>query len=144
MSGRYAGDVSSRECWTALSEDRDAFLIDVRTKAEWTFVGVPELGEAMREPLFQEWQTYPSMAIDPTFAATVADAVEAAGGTRSSKLYFLCRSGARSQGAAAALTQAGFSDCFNIADGFEGPPDPQGHRGTVAGWKAAGLPWAQR
>jgi rhodanese-related sulfurtransferase len=84
------------------------------------------------------------MAIDPNFAASVAGAIEAAGGTSASKLYFLCRSGARSQGAAAALTDAGFAECFNVADGFEGPPDAEGHRGTVAGWQASGLPWARR
>ena len=29
-------------------------------------------------------------------------------------------------------------------DGFEGAVDPEGHRGTTAGWKASGLPWRQR
>jgi rhodanese-related sulfurtransferase len=144
MSGRYAGDVSSLECWTALSEDKDSFLIDVRTTAEWETIGVPELAPAMHEPLFQEWQMFPSMAIDPNFSASLAEAVEAAGGSKVSKLFFLCRSGARSQGAAAALTQAGFSQSFNIRDGFEGPPNASGQRGSVAGWQADGLPWTKR
>jgi len=39
---------------------------------------------------------------------------------------------------------AGFPRAFNVADGFEGPVDQEGHRGTVAGWKADGLPWRQR
>ena len=60
------------------------------------------------------------------------------------KIYFLCRSGVRSLAAAQAAQAAGFPHVFNIADGFEGPPDPQGHRGTTAGWKADGLPWRQR
>ena len=27
--------------------------------------------------------------------------------------------------------------------GFEGDKDGTGHRGTLGGWKAAGLPWVQ-
>lgn len=144
MSGRYAGDVSSRDCWTALSEDADTFLIDVRTTKEWETIGVPRLEASMHEPLFQEWQMFPTMAVDPNFAASVAEAVEAAGGTKASKLFFLCRSGARSQGAAAALTQAGFSESYNVLDGFEGPPNGSGERGQLAGWQADGLPWTKR
>ncbi|KQT64532.1 MULTISPECIES: rhodanese-like domain-containing protein [unclassified Aureimonas] len=144
MSGRYTGDVSSRDCWTSLSEDPDSFLIDVRTTKEWETIGVPQLEPSMHEPLFQEWQTFPTMQVDPNFAASVAEAVAAAGGSKASKLYFLCRSGARSQGAAAALTEAGFSQSFNVLDGFEGPPDGTGQRGSLAGWQADGLPWTKR
>jgi adenylosuccinate synthase len=43
------------------------------------------------------------------------------------------------QAAQAAVTP----HAFNVADGFEGPVDAEGHRGTVAGWKAEGLPWRQ-
>ena len=55
----------------------------------------------------------------------------------------LCRSGARSRAAAIALTQAGFQQAINIADGFEGDRDGEGHRGNHNGWKAADLPWRQ-
>jgi hypothetical protein len=41
------------------------------------------------------------------------------------------------------MTAAGFSKCFNVATGFEGSPDAEGHRGTVDGWKVEGLPWVQ-
>jgi rhodanese-related sulfurtransferase len=41
------------------------------------------------------------------------------------------------------MTQAGFKTCYNVAGGFEGPPDPDRHRGKVDGWKAVGLPWIQ-
>jgi rhodanese-related sulfurtransferase len=56
---------------------------------------------------------------------------------------FLCRSGARSRAAAAALTRIGFEKAFNVAGGFEGDLDGEGHRGAITGWKAAGLPWRQ-
>ncbi|MEX6507057.1 rhodanese-like domain-containing protein [Jiella sp. M17.18] len=144
MSAAYKGDVSASECWSALGDTPEAFLVDVRTAAEWTFVGIPELSALGKQPILIEWQSYPTMAVDPAFPQRVAEAIAAAGGTQASPVYFLCRSGARSMASAAALTAAGFENCFNVADGFEGPADADGHRGTRAGWKAAGLPWVQR
>lgn len=144
MSRSYKGDVSVEECWSVLQSYSDSFLVDVRTSAEWNFVGFPLVPENGHDAVFAEWQTYPSMAVDGAFAERVGGAVTAAGGSPSSKLYFLCRSGARSMSSAAAMTAAGFTNCFNILDGFEGPPDPEGHRGQIAGWKAAGLPWRQK
>ncbi|WP_061937496.1 rhodanese-like domain-containing protein [Aureimonas sp. AU22] len=144
MSRSYKGDVSVEECWSALQSDSQSFLVDVRTSAEWNFVGFPLVPENGRDAVFAEWQSYPTMAVDPGFTDRVGAAVRAAGGSETSKLYFLCRSGARSMSSAAAMTAAGFSDCYNILDGFEGPPDPDGHRGHQAGWKAAGLPWRQK
>lgn len=144
MSRSYQGDVSPDECWKVLSEDGNAFLIDVRTSAEWNFVGFPLAPEGRPAPLFAEWQVYPTMAVDADFPARVGSAVEAAGGSRDSKLFFLCRSGVRSMASAAAMTAAGFAHCFNIVDGFEGPPNAEGHRGETAGWKAAELPWRQK
>ncbi|MFD2238780.1 rhodanese-like domain-containing protein [Aureimonas populi] len=144
MNRPYEGDVTARECWDGLNANPDAFLIDVRTGAEWNYVGIPLLPASLRPPLFAEWQTYPAMAVDPNFVARVSAAVEAAGGSKSSPLYFLCRSGARSMSSAAAMTQAGFEHCYNVEGGFEGPPDENGHRGRVAGWKADALPWAQK
>jgi hypothetical protein len=32
---------------------------------------------------------------------------------------------------------------FNVLEGFEGPKDGEGHRGTLGGWRKAGLPWVQ-
>jgi rhodanese-related sulfurtransferase len=56
---------------------------------------------------------------------------------------FLCRSGARSHSAAEAATRAGWRECYNVLEGFEGDKDAAHHRGTVGGWKKAGLPWIQ-
>ena len=58
-------------------------------------------------------------------------------------MLFICRSGARSAAAASAMTQAGYTSCWNVAQGFEGDRDAVGHRASVGGWKAAGLPWVQ-
>ena len=62
---------------------------------------------------------------------------------RESLLLFICRSGFRSSDAAAAATAAGFPDCYNILEGFEGDRDANGRRNTVGGWRRAGLPWMQ-
>lgn len=139
----YAGDVSPSEAWAALEADAKAALVDVRTVAEWSFVGVADLGALGRRPIFQEWQSYPSMQIDPGFADRVAEALQAAGAGPDTPVFFLCRSGARSQAAAAALSARGFTQCFNVAGGFEGPLDASRRRGAAGGWKADGLPWMQ-
>lgn len=143
MSKDYKGDVSPGECWSALAETPDALLVDVRTTAEWAYVGLPMLSSLGKTPLLVEWQSFPSMSVDPAFAEKLADQVRKAGGNRASPIFFLCRSGVRSIAGAVALTAHGFENCFNVLGGFEGPPDADGHRGRKAGWKAEGLPWAQ-
>ncbi len=128
------------QAWQALQSDPHAQLVDVRTDAEWTFVGLPDLSGAGKQPVLIPWQVYPSMQPHPDFV----DALRKAGLTPESRIMFLCRSGARSMAAAQAAVAAGFSHAYNIADGFEGNPDAEGHRGVAAGWKAEGLPWRQR
>lgn len=133
-------DVSPRAAHQALLEDPQAVLIDVRTDAEWNFVGLPDLSAAGKDVKLIPWQLYPTMQVNGAFA----EHLHRAGVKPMDKLYFLCRSGARSLAAGQAAQAAGFPHAFNVADGFEGPVDVEGHRGTVAGWKADGLPWRQR
>ena len=136
----YAGDVSAAEAWALLSRDPAAQMIDVRTAAEWNFVGVPDLSAIGRRVHCLEWQNFPSMAPNPNF---VAQARAALGDKNETPVLFLCRSGARSRAAATAMTGAGHTKSFNVAGGFEGDLDEQRHRGGRNGWKAAGLPWKQ-
>ncbi len=138
----YAGDLSPQESWKRMSSDGSAQLIDVRTIAEWNFVGVPDLSELGREALFCEWQHFPS-APNPEFVEQVTEGLKQTSYRPGAALFFLCRSGARSRAAAIALTKAGYGPCFNIADGFEGGLDHDRHRGSGGGWKASGLPWVQ-
>lgn len=140
----YAGDVSCNECWEMLSADPDAQMIDVRTSAEWNFVGLPDLARLGRETILVEWQRYPDMSVNQNFASVVSAELEARGAGPDTPLFFICRSGARSQSAAIAMTAAGYSRAYNVAGGFEGARDGEGHRGTVEGWKFDGLPWVQR
>jgi rhodanese-related sulfurtransferase len=132
-------NVSPRQAWEALTSDPDAQLIDCRTDAEWQYVGIPDLRRAGKQAVLVSWQYFPSGNVNSAFVDEIRDA----GLEPSQKLYFLCRSGVRSMAAAIAASAEGFSQVFNVSDGFEGPHDPEGHRGAVAGWKAEGLPWRQ-
>jgi rhodanese-related sulfurtransferase len=133
-------DVSPSTAWEALKNDPQAVLVDVRTDAEWNFVGLPDLSETGKQPVLIPWQVFPTMQVNGHFT----EHLRKAGITAESKVYYLCRSGARSLAAGQAAAAAGFPHAFNLADGFEGPVDQDGHRGKVAGWKAEGLPWRQR
>ncbi len=142
-SGEYAGDKSAQTTYQDLTDNGSAVLIDVRTRAEWTFVGIPDIRGLDREPVLVEWQQFQGQPTVTDFVTTLSNELETRGVAKSDPLYFLCRSGARSLAAAVAMTQAGYTRCYNITDGFEGPLDAHGHRGTVGGWKHSNLPWVQ-
>ncbi len=134
----YAGDITPRQAWELLASRPDAVLIDVRTDAEWRFVGVPDASSIGKEALFIEWSSYPRGERNPSFVEQLLGA----GVEPGAPLVFLCRSGQRSIGAAVAATSAGLGPAYNILDGFEGGTDAEGHRGWE-GWKADDLPWRQ-
>lgn len=131
-------NVAPGQTWDELRHNAEARLVDVRTPAEWTQIGVPDLQEAGKQALLISWQGA-DMQVNRGFV----DQLRAAGLAPSHHVYFLCRSGARSMAAAQAAQAAGFSHVYNVANGFEGMPDAQGQRSTVNGWKADGLPWKQ-
>lgn len=135
----YAGDIGVEETWEILKADPAAVLVDVRTDAEWNYVGIPDLSAAEKKPVLLPWQLFPTMQVNQAFL----EQLDQAGAARDAPVLFLCRSGVRSQAAAIAATGAGYTKAFNVAHGFEGPHDDTKHRGAVAGWKAAGLPWVQ-
>lgn len=139
------GEVDPDEAWRILSSVGTARLIDVRTRAEWSFVGVPDIGETGAEPLFVEWSSFPDMSKNTAFAAQIEQAIGPEG---SGPLLFICRSGARSLSAAHAVADHYAAKgievtCVNVAEGFEGDLDATGHRGSQNGWKARGLAWRQ-
>ena len=143
MPRGYLADATPLETWQALQNEPSATLVDVRTAAEWNYVGQPDvagIGKSLRRI---EWQSFPAGAVNAAFVETLREALEEADVPRDAPIYFICRSGVRSASAAAAMTAAGYARCYNVAGGFEGPRDEEGHRGTVEGWKAVGLPWVQ-
>ncbi|MEO9220577.1 MAG: rhodanese-like domain-containing protein [Mycobacteriaceae bacterium] len=130
----YAGDLTPEQAWQMVA-DGTGVLVDVRTEAEWRFVGVPDLTSTGRELVRIEWVDGEGRR-NPRFGAEVAAA------TQGRPAIFLCRSGQRSAAAAQAVTGAGLAPAYNVTDGFEGGLDSTGHRGTT-GWRAVGLPWRQ-
>jgi rhodanese-related sulfurtransferase len=142
-SDRAVDDVEIETAWQALTSTPGSQLVDVRTRAEWTYVGIPDLGPVGKRAVLVEWQTFPDQAVDARFVERLAGELKALGTQMDDDLFFICRSGGRSLAAAKAMAAAGFRACHNVAGGFEGPLDALRHRGSLAGWKAAGLPWLQ-
>jgi rhodanese-related sulfurtransferase len=136
-------EVSVEDTWSRLENDPKAILIDVRTKAEWAFVGLPDLSSIGKQPLLIEWHGFPDNRVHEDFAARLAEMLGKAGANADSELLFICRSGGRSLMAARTMTAAGFSRCRNVTGGFEGGLDQHRHRGRQEGWKSRNLPWVQ-
>ena len=129
----YAGALLPPEAFALGRNLRGAIIVDVRTRAEWDWVGrIP--GAAMIE-----WSHYPANVINANFLRQLEMSVARS----AAAVMFICRSGHRSHHAAAAATAAGYGNCYNILHGFEGDKDAGGHRNSVGGWRASGLPWEQ-
>lgn len=128
----YGGALTPPEAHELLQLAPNARLVDVRTHAEWDWVGrVPNAIEI-------EWLSYPGMQPNPHFVQTLKHSLSS-----DTLLLFMCRSGVRSSAAAKAATEAGFPECYNVLEGFEGDKDANGQRNRSGGWRAAGLPWHQ-
>ncbi|HZQ74434.1 MAG TPA: rhodanese-like domain-containing protein [Burkholderiales bacterium] len=126
----YAGALLPAEAHALMQAG--AKLVDVRTKPELLYVGKVPGSAAV------EWQTYPGNRANPEFLAELGTLVP-----KEVPVMFLCRSGARSHAAADAAMRAGWRETYNVLEGFEGDKDSEQHRGTVGGWRKAGLPWTQ-
>jgi len=128
----YAGALTPAEAHTVWQLAPGAKLVDVRTRAEWDWVGrVPDAIEI-------EWLTYPGNQPNLHFLTQLKREVDP-----QSLVMFICRSGGRSDMAARAATSAGYPDCYNVLEGFEGDRDAREQRNHIGGWRHAGLPWKQ-
>jgi rhodanese-related sulfurtransferase len=128
----YSGALTPAEAYEVWRNAPEARLVDVRTRAEWNYVGrIPGAVEI-------EFLAYPSNRPNPAFVAELESQVD-----KAAPVLFICRSGGRSHNTAILATQAGYRAAYNVLEGFEGDKDAQGHRNTTGGWRAAGLPWTQ-
>jgi len=128
----YAGALTPREAWEIWKSASGAKLVDVRTRAEWDYVGrIPGATEI-------EFPTYPGNRPNPAFLHEIQQQVN-----KEAAVLFICRNGGRSNQAAVLATRAGYTACYNVLEGLEGDKDPQGQRNTLGGWRVAGLPWRQ-
>ena len=132
MNLPYEGALLPDEAYEIMQSAPGVKLVDVRTRAELDWVGnIPDAVEI-------EWVTYPGMKPNPHFITQLEQQVE-----KEALVMFICRSGVRSHNAAIAATGAGYADCYNVLEGFEGDKDANGHRNMLNGWRATELPWEQ-
>lgn len=125
----YAGALTPKEAFEVSQLAPGAKIVDVRTRAEWDWVGrIPGAEEI-------EWMTYPSNQPNSHFLAQLKHQVDA-----EALVMFVCRSGVRSHQAACLASEAGYTS-YNVLEGFEGDKDANGQRGKIGGWRHAGLPW---
>ncbi|MGZ5138144.1 MAG: rhodanese-like domain-containing protein [Burkholderiales bacterium] len=128
----YDGALTPHEAFELLQQTPGAKLVDVRTRAELDWVGrIPGAVEI-------ELLSYPGSRPNAEFLKQLEAQVD-----KSTPILFICRSGARSHNAALMATQAGYTEAYNVLEGFEGDKDATGHRNTQGGWRVAGLPWIQ-
>jgi len=127
----YEGALTPQEAWEVLQAAPSAILVDVRSRPELDLVGnIPEA-------IHIEWSFYPDWKPNPDFLAQLKMQVD-----EESLVMFICRTGGRSHKAAVAAHQAGYTEVYNVLQGFEGESDPvTNQRGKITGWKVAGLPW---
>ena len=130
----YAGAVTPQEAYALLQTDPHIKLIDVRTQAERDWVGKVAINETQHGAV--QWSSYPGGVFNSEFLAQLQQQAQP-----DQVLLFLCRSGVRSRQAAKLATENGYSQCFDILQGFEGDKDGAGHRKMAGGWCYAGLPW---
>lgn len=139
--GPCAGELKPQQAWARMAADPGALLVDVRTRIELALTGAPDLAALARQAVVAEWMT--QQGRNPAFLPELKKLLAERGAGPDTSILFLCRSGGRSRMAAGELTAEGYRACYNIAEGFEGDLDAQGHRNSINGWKARGLPWKQ-
>ena len=141
------------EAWDMLQADAEKILfLDVRTRAEVSYVGMPTPADALvpfveHDPFWAWDEKRNAFRLEPVqeFVDEALRRLEEKGLDKNDKVFVMCRSGTRSAMAANRLAKAGFTQVYNLVEGFEGDTSKaavdKGQR-TVNGWKNAGLPWS--
>lgn len=146
MAFSFKGNVDPSTAYAYLADSaKNALLLDVRTQAEYAFVGFPILEDMSRYALV-EWVCYPDMSCNTAFVEQCLAILDKYN-EPVENIFVLCRSGQRSNAAGQALALSPSVQqvkVYNVASGFEGDRDPHtGHRSMHNGWKFEGLPWQQ-
>jgi rhodanese-related sulfurtransferase len=149
--GLYATSLEAYERLRRLG-DRGT-LIDIRTRAEVAFLGMPSLAKANIPYLFVDLETWDDerdmfrMVPNGRFVQDVDALMKELGLDKDSPVYLICRSGSRSAKAARLLHANGYTQVYTVTDGFEGDKaksGPQKGQRVVNGWKNSGLPWTYK
>lgn len=123
---------SKRSYEMVIENPSNTFIIDIRSRAEYEFVGHPDLPNGVPNV---PYKFYPSWQINKDFVNKVTDRYE-----RDDTVITMCRSGTRAKSAGKLLLDSGFIKVFYMTDSFEGSKDEKGHK-SVSGWKVNGLPY---
>lgn len=131
-------------------EKSKVLFIDVRTREEVNFLGMPTVADANipymeMDPMYVWNNKKSSFSLVPNseFVSLIAERVKAKGMTKHSPIIVMCRSGDRSALAANLLAKDGYTKVYSIVTGFEGNMSKKGRR-SVDGWKNSGLPWTYK
>jgi rhodanese-related sulfurtransferase len=136
--------ITPKETWQLLQDNPKAVMIDIRSEMEYLFVGHP------KGAVHIAWIDEPDWKVNPRFAVEIRKVL--LGGIvyhpedshiDSVPVLLICRSGRRSLEAGHHLIKEGFTNVYNVVEGFEGALDGEHHRSTVGGWRFHGLPWEQ-
>lgn len=147
--------LTSHEAYQLMQKESDKTLfVDVRTRAEVNFLGMPTVADANIPYMkLSEWYAWDEkkkqfkMELNDQFLPSIKERLAAKGLTENDKIVFICRSGSRSAAAANLLAKAGYKNVYSIVDGYEGDKAKQGpNKGqrVVNGWKNNGLPWSYK
>ncbi len=138
--------VNPIEAFELLKNDQNSVLIDVRTKEEFSFIGIVNSEQLNDRMILLPWQNLPNMDENPAFSNILEESLAEFfnDNAKEVKIFFLCRTGGRSNQAANHAINLGYKNCYNIISGFEGDLDNKQHRGNINGWKADNLPWRQK
>mgnify|MGYP001247486562 CR=1 FL=1 len=131
-------NISIKDAWELLNTKHNSFLIDVRSTAEWSIVGIPDLSSIKKNVRLIEWTSFPDGIYNSNFINELSNI-----GKTSDFFIFICRSGARSLSACYKAYENGYTNVYNLNDGFEGPLSKINQRSQVKGWKHSNLPWYQ-
>jgi rhodanese-related sulfurtransferase len=161
--GQEPKRIMSIEAFDMLSTVPDTYLVDIRTRAEYQFVGHPF--KAYNYPYLFFTTTFLKdvekpgyeLAKNKAFLEQIGKAFK-----KTDNLLLLDRDGTRSALAAKELSAAGYKNVYDVYDGFEGAEfptfdDPNKHkyyrqlakRNNIygfehrrhSGWQFWGLPW---
>lgn len=136
---QIAGEIEPKQAYEVLQKEEKSFLVDVRTQAEWAFTGVADLSSINKKTLLVSWLNYPNMQPNQNFVQQLTEKIP----DKNSKIFFLCKTGGRSFDAAQNISQLGYTNCFNVINGYEGDLNEKNQRSSINGWRASGLPWHQ-
>ncbi len=143
QASKYVTAIEAYEMWKAAPDKIK--IVDCRTQEEYVFVGHASMAYNIPSKLWtgkwnEEKKDY-DLQDNPDFEAQAKKLFGL-----NDAIMVMCRSGHRSAASVNRLTKAGFTNVYNIVDGFEGDKikDADSYfngKRVKNGWKNSGAPW---